>query len=82
MKISAVLAFVLFLGTLITGCSTHSGGRVALGMNRQQIRASLGAPQRRLRVRHPRIGSQEIWVYKGGRRMLYLSGDGKLEWLQ
>ncbi len=64
---------------IATGCSLPRTGHVRLGMDRTEIVARLGPPAKRVATQ---TGSaEEIWIYRGGSRVLVLEDD-KLRWVR
>ncbi len=73
------LATVLIVLSLTSGCASSSRAqrRIRLGMGPRAVIKRMGEPQKRLDT-----PAGEIWLYRGGRRVLLFDHDNRLMWLQ
>ncbi len=66
--------FIVLLLLIVTGCGTYQTldlQRLTIGMNKEQVRHTIGSPSRILVVNDTNEGYQEILEYRTGRNEVY-----------
>ena len=71
----AIVSLALFLIGCASSPMTVVPKRVRLGMEPEQVRDHLGKPHKRFLT-----PAGEIWIYRGGKRVLYFDPDNTLAW--
>ncbi len=73
------LVTVLIILSVTSGCASSSRAQrwIQLDMAPRAVIERMGEPQKRLDT-----PAGEIWLYRGGRRVLLFDHDNRLMWLQ